>query len=1249
VPNTLSALPSSFYKLSHNPTESIIGDPNGDLQNNPYDSLTDAILFGAVNDLLGLIDDATGLDLLDLATELESVLGGPLHLLTGFLFPTTSTAGGGVFGPLLGLIPGLGGGTGTLGGLGTFLNPTTLTSGAGGILAPLFSGSTLFGSIIPTLDASKIGSGTLAASIVQPLIDAVSTGFGGGTGLGFAGLGTFLGGLSFGGISFDDVLGLIPGLGSGVSGTGSTGLASVFTDWLAVLGSPTHLGSGSPVVSGISSIPLLGGLFSGSTLLGSLIPTLDGSKIGSGTVSLAYLPTSLLTTASSLAASAISGILALGNIPSLPGSQIGSGTVASTYLPSTAWFSSIASSLLSGTIAAGIIPTLDGSKIGSGTVASTYLPSTAWFSSIASSLLSGTIAAGIIPTLDGSKIGSGTVASTYLPSTAWFSSIASSLLSGTIAAGIIPSLDASKLTTGVLGTGRIPDITLGMSSGAQGIVDGIYQAVNGGTTTGNTAASVKSNLLAFPGANLVGSVASSLLSGVLGAGLIPTLDGSKIGSGTVASTYLPSTAWFSSIASSLLSGTIAAGIIPSLDASKLTTGVLGTGRIPDITLGMSSGAQSVVDSIYQAINGGTSTGNTAASVKTGLLAFPGANLTGSVASSLLSGVLGAGLIPSLDASKLTTGVLGTGRIPDVTLGMSSGAQGIVDGIYQAVNGGTSTGNTAASVKSNLLAFPGANLTGSVASSLLSGVLGAGLIPTLDGSKIGSGVVGSGFLPTTPWFSSIASSLLSGTIAAGIIPTIDGSKIGSGTVSSAYLPSTSWFSSIPASSLTGTITETVTGLGTLRDSILNGLFNASSSGYTNAQAQQQAATVAQTASAALTSAAQANQAVAAIQGQANSNNTTGGIYKNISPSGTDGTALSGTDFASTGPTSGDLLICGNNSFIGIKSGNASNTVGYFAILNYAFTTDNQSIAVALGDQGAYDAAYTTLYLHADTAGTVGAYCRISNDKIDIGSFTRTGSTYVYTSFGNTTSVSPSQGNRVEFRNNGTTWQVQLGNSVVLQVTNASVTFSAARRTAMISMDRQHSSGFFGWGSGDYDSFRIAGIILSDYVIPTYVGSGARMYRTNTAVVTLSAAVSTDTLLSTGSFFGVTGESTADITVDLTNGKFTVANAGWYMISAHVGITLSTVQSSETIVAPILFKNGATFQHGNSTNSGNASGGTGAPGGDLTGAWNIYLAAGDNVQLGYVYLASKSSNAQTALGEASGKRTWFQIALINRSLN
>jgi hypothetical protein len=59
--------------------------------------------------------------------------------------------------------------------------------------------STLFGGLIPGLDASKIVSGTLGASIIQPLIDAISQGFGGGDGFDFGDLTDFLGGLVFGG------------------------------------------------------------------------------------------------------------------------------------------------------------------------------------------------------------------------------------------------------------------------------------------------------------------------------------------------------------------------------------------------------------------------------------------------------------------------------------------------------------------------------------------------------------------------------------------------------------------------------------------------------------------------------------------------------------------------------------------------------------------------------------------------------------------------------------------------------------------------------------------------------------------------------------------------------------------------------------------------------------------------------------------------------------------------------------------
>lgn len=123
MPNTLSALPSSTYKVTADPTVTIAGDVGSDISENPFDVLSSALLFGMVNDFLMVVDDATGLDLLDFATGLEGLLGGPVSLLSGllgFLTPGSTTSGGGVFGPLLGLIPSIAGGT--LGELGDFFN-----------------------------------------------------------------------------------------------------------------------------------------------------------------------------------------------------------------------------------------------------------------------------------------------------------------------------------------------------------------------------------------------------------------------------------------------------------------------------------------------------------------------------------------------------------------------------------------------------------------------------------------------------------------------------------------------------------------------------------------------------------------------------------------------------------------------------------------------------------------------------------------------------------------------------------------------------------------------------------------------------------------------------------------------------------------------------------------------------------------------------------------------------------------------
>lgn len=69
------------------------------------------------------------------------------------------------------------------------------------------------------------------------------------------------------------------------------------------------------------------------------------------------------------------------------------------------------------------------------------------------------ILSSIIPTLDGSKIGTGTIAANFIAALD-----AAKIATGTFLTGLIPALDASKVTTGTLGTGLIPNITKAMST-----------------------------------------------------------------------------------------------------------------------------------------------------------------------------------------------------------------------------------------------------------------------------------------------------------------------------------------------------------------------------------------------------------------------------------------------------------------------------------------------------------------------------------------------------------------------------------------------------------------------------------------------------------------------------------------------------------------------------------------------------------------------------------------------------------------
>ena len=591
------------------------------------------------------------------------------------------------------------------------------------------------------------------------------------------------------------------------------------------------------------------------------------------------------------------------------------------------------------------------------------------------------------------------------------------------------------------------------------------------------------------------------------------------------------------------------------------------------------------------------------------------------------------------------------------------AQSVMSTIIAALGG---SGSQFAGLTQALQNIPGANIVGAIAASLITGVLGAAQIPGLDASKITSGIFGTGQIPGLDAAKIVsgafglaqipglpASQITSGTLLASLIPGLDASKIVSGAFSLAQLPGSvlTTGSSIPAANLTGTITEAVTGLNSLRDAFVNGLFGgATGTAYSNADAQQQAAIIAQQAAAAQAAAAAANAAIAAQQAQQNSNNNAGGFYKNIIPSGADGAALSAANFTATGPTSGDLCIRGSSGYVGIKFG-AGHGIGFFATINGTYLTDDQSLEITLGDQGSWDQTGTYLLFHSDTANTAGVYCKVTNDQITVGTYTRSGSTYSFSApwgSGGTINVSVSGGNRVGIRNVGTTYTISLNGNVLGTVVNASATFGATRRSAHVAMDRQHSGGFFGWGAGDYDGFRIAGISMSDYVQPTYLGSGARITRSSTATVTPVRTASSN--LMPASFFNVIQESTADIRVDLASGKFTVANAGWYQIKARIqsgGLVTSTGGGSKADQYLLLYKNGTLFQFGQAMSSMFPSSGSDSIGYRAQfGTFQVYLNANDYVQLGYNNSAAMAT-AWTMTGSADNAQTYFEISLLNRS--
>jgi hypothetical protein len=476
------------------------------------------------------------------------------------------------------------------------------------------------------------------------------------------------------------------------------------------------------------------------------------------------------------------GALTAGQIPNLPASIINAGTFDPTRIP-------LLSNLL-GSVTAGQVPALSAlsgllnpSQL-NGALGASQVPALSALTGLLNpSQIFGTLLPAQVPGLS-SLTGllnpgqiTGTLAAGQVPTL--------QNLLGTLTAGQLGPLPAAQITSGQFPQSMITNLITDLGGKALGTdLTSLMSTLGLGTAT-NTAITNRfaninaSGLLALvglapgalpsgitlPGGQLTGSVAAALISGVLGGANIPSLPpGQIVGPGTFAQGLIPSLTggWGGTIAGSLLTGSV---------ASTLLSGVLNQTLIPSLTSGWGG-----------TIAGSLLSGNVAASLING--ALTGATIAGSALTSAITAAnvpsLPAGWGKTIDGSLLGGSVLGSlisGALSGATLAASALTAGAIPAGITLPGSQLSSAISAA----NVPALPagwgktidGSLLGGSVAGSLISGLLNASTLPSLPAG----------------WGKTIDASLIINALLPANIPTIDASKVVGGIFNINQIPQT----------------------------------------------------------------------------------------------------------------------------------------------------------------------------------------------------------------------------------------------------------------------------------------------------------------------------------------------------------------------------------------------------------------------------------------------------------------------------
>ena len=166
-------------------------------------------------------------------------------------------------------------------------------------------------------------------------------------------------------------------------------------------------------------------------------------------------------------------------------------------------------------------------------------------------------------------------------------------------------------------------------------------------------------------------------------------------------------------------------------------------------------------------------------------------------------------------------------------------------------------------------------------------------------------------------------------------------------------------------------------------------------------------------------------------------------------------------------------------------------------------------------------------------------------------------------------------------------------------------------------------------------RIPTTQVAQQINPTS-GSGAQISRRNTVNVNASPG----RIVFPTSFFDTQDRAATNITTTLSQGMFTVSEAGWYMVELSVRLNPSITFGFS--VAPLLFKNNAAFKIGNDAVMG--TWGFGSVGNRYAqSSWIVYLGAGESVRAGYDAIGTAVDLFDA---DASGIETYFSISMMNK---